>query len=69
MTLAEIRKAKTSELIALMNPDTLARTIHQAMAEAELETLTEGGLGAVLDIVAAEIDRRIPVPSEAVADE
>lgn len=64
MTLGDIRKAKTSELIALLNPETVARAIDEACEAAGIEA-THDMLREAIEMVAAEIDRRIPVVLEA----
>lgn len=55
MTIFDVRKAKTSELLAFMNPDVVTEVIAEA----------GGGKDQMIALMvacAAEIDRRIPVP-------
>lgn len=56
MTLDDIRKAKTSDLIAFLNPD----VFNTALGDAEA---TPEQIKAFFEAVAAEIDRRLPVPA------
>lgn len=55
MTLDDIRKAKTSDLLAFMNPDVLV----SALGDADV---TEFQIKAFVQAIANEIDRRIPIP-------
>lgn len=55
-TLLNVRSATTSELIARMNPEVLADLLGDAV--------TQSDIAALISVIAAEIDRRIPVPSD-----
>jgi hypothetical protein len=52
----DVRRTSTSDLIANMNPEVLAGQLP--------DDVTMEGVAAVVRIIAAEIDRRIPIPKE-----
>lgn len=54
----EIRRAKTSDLIAMLNPEVAAQALDDMpIAQAKVE------LQRIMLAVGAEIDRRIPIPA------
>jgi hypothetical protein len=56
ITLDDIRKTKTSDLLCLLNPDVMIAAIGDAEVNQEQ-------LKVLYVAIAAEIDRRIPVPA------